>query len=488
MSISLSSWLMLKGMVVGKSAVRKGVFMENTFLSPQTSYFYPSFAQLMDFLTKLFGFQKTNQQPDIPFGRFSDAYKSDAQQQAFDRSLESFEQGQHLAAYRDFLTFLKDEHAKVPNIAWQETEHEIRFELWQGSQHITGFANAETVKAESKVARAADLNVGFMRRLMEANFNLKFSRFSLDSDNNLCIIFDTRTVDGSPLKILHALRELAIHADKQDDLLLSEFSVLHPAEERNFGEISEAEKETKYAYVQRSITAVFAELDKGKPDPNTYPGSYAYLLLALAFRLDYLIKPEGFMMDLLEKIYAVYFTKNNLTPQVKVQQMRREFQTLLDRPKDEFFKEMYRTRSTFGANPAVPHGTLASFIGGELANMEWPMQQGHDTLAFAVTQYVAGFTLFHQAPPKPDREFLHLFFQITESAFFRELGFKINFTDANGRLQKAEILQEIKRIVENNKAQYTRLRPNTAGLDFASPSLFGKSFLLMLKDLDLTKE
>ena len=442
----------------------------------------------MDFITRLFGFSKTQEQPDVPFGRFSDAYKSEEQQQAFDRSLEAFEQGEYLAAYRDFLGYLKDEGAKAPNITWEETDGEIRFDLWQGSQHITGFANAEKVKAESKVARADDLNVGFMRRLMEANFNLKFSRFALDPENNLCIRFDTMTVDGSPLKLLHALRELAIHADKQDDLLIEEFSVLRPAEERHFGHLSEAEKEAKYAYLHRSIEATFAEIDKGKPDPNTYPGTYAYLLLALAFKLDYLIKPEGFMMDLLEKIYAAYFTKNNLTPQVKVQQIRREFQKLLDRPKEDLYKEMYRTRSTFGANPAIPHGTLASFIGGELVNMEWPMQQGHDALAQAIPQYVVGFTLFHQAPPKPDREFLHLYYQITESAFFRELGFQIPFTDEAGKLRKAEILKGIKQIVDQNRAQYTRLRPNLNRLDFASPTLFGKSFLQMIKDLDLTKE
>ncbi|MFN0216223.1 MAG: hypothetical protein ACKVT2_18340 [Saprospiraceae bacterium] len=442
----------------------------------------------MELITRLFGFQKKTEQPDIPFGRFSDAYKSDAQQQAFDRSLESFEQGAHLAAYRDFLAFLQDEDAKIPNITWQEQNGEISFELWQGSQLITGSANAQKVKAESKVARATDLNVGFMRRLIEANFNLKFSRFALDPDNNLCIVFDSSTLDGSPLKILHALRELAIHADKQDDLLLNEFAVLSSVAERTHDSISDAEKEVKYTYICRSIEAAFAEIDKGKPDPNTYPGSYAYLLLALAFRLDYLVKPEGFMMDLLEKVYAAYFTKNNLTPQVKVQQMRREFQTLLDRPKEAFFKEMYRTRSTFGANPAVPHGTLASFIGGELANMEWPMQQGHDTLAFSVAQYVVGFTLFHQAPPKPDREFLHLFYQITESDYFRELGFTIPFTDTAGRLQKVEILKEIKHIAERNRSEYTRLRPNISGLDFASLTLFGKSYLLMIKDLDLTRE
>jgi hypothetical protein len=149
---------------------------------------------------------------------------------------------------------------------------------------------------------------------------------------------------------------------------------------------------------------------------------------------------------------------------------------------------MYRTKSTFGANPAVPHGTLASFIGGELANMEWPLQQGHDTLAFAVPQYIAGFTLFHQAPPKPDREFLHLFFQITESAFFRELGFEITCTDADGKLQKAEVLKAIKRIADRYRGQYTRLKPDVNRLDFASLTLFSKSYLSMVKDLDLSRE
>ncbi|MDX1911747.1 MAG: hypothetical protein SFV22_09700 [Saprospiraceae bacterium] len=443
----------------------------------------------MDFFSRLFGATSNASQPDIPFGRFSDAYKSEEQQQAFDRSLEFFEKGEHLSAYREFLSFLKDESAGEPNIKWEEKDDALHFEFWQGSQRIKGFANAEKVKAESKVARADNLNVGFMRRLMEANFNLKFSRFALDPEDNLCIVFVTKTIDGSPLKVLHALRELAIHADKQDDLLLGEFAgALSPAEERRYGEISEAEKEVKYAYLRRSIEAAFAEIDSAKPDPNTYPGTYAYLLLALAFKLDYLIKPEGFMMDLLEKVYAAYFTKNNLTPQIKLQQMRREFQSLLDRPKEAFFKEMYRTRSTFGANPAVPHGTVASLIEGELPNMEWPLQQGYDTLAFAVTQYLAGFTLFHQAPPKPDLEFLHLFFQITEAPFFRELGFSIPFTDGEGRLQKSAILKAIKQITDRNRVVYTRLRPDTGRLDFASTTLFAKSYLNMIKDLDLTRE
>lgn len=439
----------------------------------------------MSLLDRLFGSSKKSQQPDISFGRYTDAYKSEAQQAAFDRSLEAFERGEHMSAYRDFLFFLKDD--QTDNIDWKEEGDALIFEFWQGSRRVTGFANSEKVKVESKVARADDLNVGFLRRLMEYNFNLKFSRFALDPDTTLCIVFDTHTLDGAPHKLLQAMRELAIHADKQDDLLLDEFKMLRPAEERTFGDIPDAEKEIKFKYLRQEIERVFAEIDAGKPDPNQFPGTYAYMLLALAFRLDYLVRPEGFMMDVLEKIHSIYFAKNNQTPQVKVQNIRREFQKLLDRPKEALFKEMYRTRSTFGVNPPVNHGTMVGLIEGEMPNMEWPMQQNHEALALAVPQYIAGFALFHYAPPKPVRELLHLFFQITESEFFREMGFQIPYTDASGRLSKVEILKEIKSIAERNRIQFPYFKPDTNRLDFASMVLFAKSYILMMKDLNLNK-
>src|SRR5690349_18948257 len=133
----------------------------------------------MGFLERILGFGSNNKptRSDIAFGRYSDAYKSDAQLAAFERSLVLFEQGAYLEAYRAMLTSLKDE--TVDNITWREEDKTLYFEFWQGSQRITGLANADKIKAESKVARADDLNVGFLRRLVTANFSLKFSRFAL---------------------------------------------------------------------------------------------------------------------------------------------------------------------------------------------------------------------------------------------------------------------------------------------------------------------
>ena len=106
----------------------------------------------------------------------------------------------------------------------------------------------------------------------------------------------------------------------------------------------------------------------------------------------------------------------------------------------------------------------------------------------AVPQYVAGFALFHYAPPKPDRELFHLFFQIMEPAFFSDLGFTSPYADPNGRLNRSEIVRGIKNIAERNRTHFPYLRPNIERLEFASQVLFAKSYLLMMKELNLTKE
>lgn len=441
----------------------------------------------MSFLSNILkGFSgKKSPNPDIPFGRYTDAYKSDAQTAAFDRSLELFDQGDRLGAYQSFLAFLKDE--QNDNVVWEVKDDNLHFHFWQGSQRITGVASAEMVKVESKVARAPDLQVSVLRKLMEANFNLKFSRFSLSPDNCLTIVFDSHGVDASPLKLQHAFRELSIQADKQDDLLLDEFKNLSPAEQHNFDNIPEAEKEVKYEFIRRDIHHVFELLDKGSPDPNRFPGTYAYALLALAFRLDYFIKPEGFMMDTLERVYKIYFAQNDKTPQIKIAHIRKEFQKLLERSKEDFFKEMYRTKATFGISPAVDHASIVNLIDGELTNISWPLQQNHQELALAVAQYIAGFALFHYSPPKPDRDLFHLFYQCVESDFFVKLGFPQQYADADGRLNKVAIREALKDLTKQHRAEYPFFKPEIDKLDFASPALFAQSYLLMIKSLNLKR-
>ena len=85
-----------------------------------------------------------------------------------------------------------------------------------------GKANIEKVTIEAKIAKTDTLNIGFMRRLLERNFQLRYSRFALDEENNITIRFDTSVLDGSPYKLYYALKELTTNADKLDDLLIDD--------------------------------------------------------------------------------------------------------------------------------------------------------------------------------------------------------------------------------------------------------------------------
>jgi hypothetical protein len=442
----------------------------------------------MNFFERIFNFSNftDKDQPNIPFGRYTDVYKTTEQYNAWDKSVAHFEKEEYLDAYRQFFTYLSD--LKENSVQWSEENDVLTFELQQGSGITKGSITAEKIKATSIIAKADVTNVGFMRRLMEHNFSLKYCRFALSPENNIVILFDTFIADGSPLKLYNALKELSLNADKQDDLLLDEFKMLQPLIPNVFTAITDVEKEAKYNYIQQEIKIAFEEFDKGKPDTNQYPGGYAYAYLYLAYKLDYLIKPEGFMMETLEKVHRIYFSATEeKNTQLKNIAIRKEFQKLLDRPKEEFFKEFYRTKSTFGITTPVNHERVVALIEGELKNINWYKDNNHTTLALGIPGYIITYSLFNYAMPKPDKDFLHFYIQIMEAPYFKNLGFTYPFRDEAENLNKKAILKRIKEIVTQNKANYTQMSPNMRALDFTNPVAFAKTFLEMIKDLNLQK-
>lgn len=441
----------------------------------------------MAFFNKIFGSQAPAEaQPDLKFGRYTDSYKQAGQYDAWDKSLEQFEQEQYLDSYKSFFSYLRDERAE--NVKFWEADGGIRFEILQGSKKVIGFADKKKLTAEAKVAKAQSMHIGFLRQMVEHNFDLKFGRYALDAEDDIIILFDTYTLDGSPYKLYYALKEIATNADKQDDLLLDEFKMLEPVDMAILTKLSDNIKKVKYNFVQQKIQRIFEEMDNGNLNLEQYPSAFAYLLLNLCYKLDYLIKPEGFMMEALERIHRLYSAKDDNNTTRKNTLLRKEFQILLDRTEEDFFKEMYEVVATFGITSPVNHDKVVSFIEGELNNMDWFHENGHEKVALAVPGYIAGYCLFNFAIPKPDRDFFHLYFQIVEADYFKALGFTINyFNPATKTFEPKNIKKAIKNIVEDNKDLYPDLRPKLGMLSFDSLCDFAKSYFLMLKELDMTK-
>lgn len=440
----------------------------------------------MGFFNKIFGLDNKDLiQPDIRFGRYTDSYKTPEQYKAWDNSVEEFEKGNHIASYRSFFQYLGN--ATLNNVLVKEKDGQLNFEILQGSKKITGCADNKKVKVIAKVVQTDDLNVSFMRRLMEENYKMKYSCFALDEENDISIVFTTYVVDGSPYKIYAALKEVATKADKLDDLLIEEFDVLHHTDSNLLEEISVPEKEVKYAFIQDNIKTVLQQIDKGGVKLQEYPGAIAYLLLNLGYKIDYLTIPEGNLMEAIERIHRLFFSKDGKTSLQKNALLYKEYKELQKRSKSAIFKELYRVKNTFGITKPANHDRVVSFIDGELPHMNWYEENGYEHIALAIPGYIVGYCLFQFAVPKPVKELLHLYYQVTEANYFKDLSFQYNFVE-DGQLDKKEIKRAINRITEANDHQYPRFNPDTSDLSFDNLVKFARSFLLMIRNLDLTKK
>ncbi len=422
-----------------------------------------------------------SEKPDIKFGRYSDSYKSEKQYEAWQNSLDKFDDGNHFSAYEDFFFYLGD--PKEENVVYQRLgDTHFSFELYQGSKKIKGYSDGRKFRAEAKVARSDGSHVGFMRRLLEKNFTLKYSRFALDENEDVSIVFDTYLLDGSPQKLYYALNELATNADKMDDLLVSEFEMLHPIANEHIREISGAEKEAKYEFIKASLKKALENIDYGKLDQNLYPQAIGYILLDTIYKIDYLVKPEGYMMEAFERINRDYFAQDERSIVEKNREFRKELEKIDERTKEECFSEMYGTLSTFGVTQVVDHERLAGFIDEVIKEHDWYVKNKHYEIALAMTGYIVGYSLFYWAVPRPHRELLHLYYEIIESDFFDAVGYDVDYYQ-NDKFNKSAIKKEINEIIKSNKNQFESLWCDPSMLDFSNKYEFARSFLMMIHEM-----
>jgi hypothetical protein len=430
--------------------------------------------------------EKKIAEPSIRFGRYTDSYKSKTQYDFWDLALKEFENDNYLEAYTAFFQYLRDE--KDDNVRWLNENSGIRFEILQGSKRVTGIADARQVKAEARIAHAEELSVAFMRRLMESNYSLDYSRYALDDDNNLVIKFETSALDGSPYKLYYALKEVAINADKLDDLLLDEFqSHLTSIDMGSKIDISLQEKEAKYAFIINEIQSVLNTIDSGNLNADKYPSGISYLLLSLIYKLDFLTVPEGFLMETIERIHRAYFHNDGRTLIQKNIGIRKDLDKALQREKELIFNELYATSSVFGILTPKGHDTLVSLIDGELPNMDWYEENKHSEVAMAVTGYIVGNALFSYALPKPDRELLTFYYKIFEPDYYTSLGFEsIYFNNTTKNFDVKGIKAAIRQIIEAHKEKYPLLSPDLNTLDFSTPSRLARTYLIMVRNLEVS--
>ncbi len=416
----------------------------------------------------------------IKFGRFTDAFKPKAKVDFWSKSEKLFEQKQYMASYDAFLNYIKDDN--LNNVSWKRENNHISFKLQQGSKTVYGSIGENKITAQSDVAEFEKLSVAFMRRLMEMNYSLYYTRFAL-KDNGIYIKFTSGVHDGHPRKLYYGLKELAIRADKQDDLLLDDFSTLKPAGREGIEQIPEKEKEIKFTFFRKWIEEAVKRASELNED--SFSGAISYLLLDLLYRIDYLIVPEGTLMNDLEKISWSYFAKDSKPFQEKNRKIKEDFEKLLEKTKEQIFEDLYRTKSTFGiANPSK-HDAVVAAINSNIGNVKWYTDNNYEDLAAIIFEYIGGYCLFNHGLARPAIQLFDLQYRITRSDYFNALGLKEKFYDAAAKkFGEKAIKDKVAEIIKGGNEQFPELKFNTDNLKFDSMVDFLRSYITEIKNLN----
>ncbi|HEU0063671.1 MAG TPA: hypothetical protein VFQ58_01525, partial [Flavisolibacter sp.] len=387
-------------------------------------------------LEKIFSWSKKKPEeeaePEIQFGRYSDNNKTIEKVEKWNHSEALFKEKKYQESIAAFFDYLKDDD--VENVIHVKEGGKGKFRLYQGTKVINGYYDEKELVAETALAYMPQPSVPVMRRLLEMNFNLYYSRFAIDGDK-IYMFFDSDIETANPSKLYYGLKELATKADKQDDLIVQDFTTLSPLETEHISDLTDEEKSIKLKYFKKWISdtlELISEIDADK-----YSGGIAYLLLSLAFRIDYLIIPEGKLLAELEKIVEVYFRKDDRPVTEKNQEMADCYQKMLLKDKAEFFPYLFRSKYTFSIVTPQNFKAIADAIYNANQNVNWYRENKLPEIAAQISEYGFSYCQYSYSLPRPLTELFHLFMMANYSKFFSELGYKDEyFNNETGQYNK----------------------------------------------------
>lgn len=428
-------------------------------------------------LDKLFGWGKKKETPEgktppVIFGRYSDNNKTLQKTNCWTQADSLFKEKKYQESIATFFDYLRDD--AVQNVSISKNGAENEFSFYQGSKIVRGRYNEQTLTAEVTLAGMVQPSVPVMRRLLEQNFNLYYSRYALDTDR-LYMRFDTDIETANPNKLYYAFKELATKGDKQDDLLVQDFSSLQTLDTDHIDAIADAEKEVKYKYLIKWIKET---IDLIEPlDADKLSGGVAHLLLNLAYRIDFLIVPEGKLLHELESLVTIYFVKDEKPVPEKNKAMLNAFKEMMKKTKEEVFPHLFRSRHTFAITQPQTQKVIADTVFNANQNMVWYRDNSYPNIAQQVSEYGLGYCQYNFSLPKAITDLYLILMKVSYSDFFKELGFTEElYNSSTQQFNKEAIEQQVQQTISQWREKFPNINFKTENLKYDSLLNFTHSF------------
>ncbi len=439
---------------------------------------------MIRFIGKLFSKNKTKKlnfpdEPNIIFGRYVDQNKTEEQYDCWDKSKNLYKEKKYLDAFIEFFNYLKD--SSIDNVSFELEETKINFTLIQGSKTVTGTINETEVLAEAELVRFDKLEVPVMRKLLQENYYLNFSKFAIKNDIYTLKYFSP-IEDAHPSSLYYALKELAIEADMYDDVLVDEFDSLKAINTDHVEDISEHEKRIKLKFFKKWIEET---LDRIKElDSDKFTGSISYNLLNLAFKIYYLLAPEGKLLDDIGNLQGMFYENDDSTINEKNHRMIEEFESFKQKSDDEILKSFYRIKATFGVVKPTSHENVTNFMQDELEKVKYYVENKHPEIVRQMCEYIISYAGYSFGMPSIANDILLIAWRVLNPELFMELGFTQKLYDQKSKKFNTEaIKKKINTLVGHSKKRHSNIDFNVNNLDFSSINDFAISFIDEFRNL-----
>ncbi|RYZ56050.1 MAG: hypothetical protein EOP49_01435 [Sphingobacteriales bacterium] len=419
----------------------------------------------------------------VRLGRYSDNNKSAQKTQSWYQAEDRFKEKDFEKAFVSFFDYLRDE--EEDNVIFNQDGPRFTFTIIQGSKKVHGSCDGKTISGRSPLAVMETPSTAVMRRLLEMNYSLYYSHSGMDEGNTLYMVFNTDVASTNPSKLYYGLRELATKSDRQDDLLLSDFSSLKPTDHEHILPLRDEEVDLKYRYFRKWIEETLKRVSELNHD--SFSGSIAYLLLTLIYRIDYLILPEAKLLSELEKINGMYWDKKDEIALVERNQMMKDgLRKLLDISRDDFAKSLYRSRSTFSiATPPKPE-KVRDHISSANKDSAWYIENKYPDIAQVINEYGMVYNHFIYSMPRVQSDLIKIYMAVMHPDFFAEMGMKNPFYDRETKaLNKEAITRAINQATGRYKDKFKNMKWDHNRISYENLYEFGVDFSEQLSNLNL---
>lgn len=423
----------------------------------------------------------------LRLGRYSDAYKSAEQLSAWERSMDHFSKGTLNKSFLHFLQYLRDPVEQ--NIHWiQDREGGLSFELLQGSRRISGWLGEPFCEAVTTIGQCTTPEEALMRELLEVNDQLQYCRYGMEGDGRIILRWSGKASEADPYRLFYALRELAVQADKIDDLLVSRYPTVRTLYEPHIQEYPKAENMIRIQWMRKKAEDLLRWYASDRTLHDQYPGGLAYAILSLLYKIEFLLCPQGQLREEIEQANRSYFQETSLSARIRTQRLLATLERAVAHTDEELQQEFYKVVTTFGVVQPISYSRIIRQIRSELNQFDVYNQGATRVYAPYITSFLIGYGLFNYALPGLIRDLYSLYYYLEEEELLFDLGMPRVRESSSIRRNRSSLIQTIKDLQDfwADRIHVTGLRPES--LDLSDRIELARTYLEMMVAAEMTEQ